>query len=313
MLPRSRLAVLLCAALLPMVIVFGALVYTLVALSLPASSVDTLVRSSLRIALLVAGAATLLLAVLPAWLLAGLIVVPFRAERAQLSDTLETQRRLTVDAIYTLRTPLASIRTSLELLGRVSGVSPAEQRAAVAAGTGEADRALRMLDALFVLARADTGEQRLPRASVALAPLVGEVVRQAHLRAPERSMTVNIPADIGALGDADAIRQILSCLVANALEHTPPEAVIGVRGMRVGDRVALVVADTGPGIPPEEQGRVFERFTRGTSASGSGPGLGLAIASTLAEGMGGAITLTSAEGAGSVFTLRLPGATVEPG
>ena len=310
---RTRFVLLLSAALSLALLAFGAVVYALVARTLPPDLPRATVLSTLLAALVGGGVLLVLALALAAWLLAGRTLAPGQAERARLADALSTQRRLVADAAHTLRTPLAAIRSNLELLGRGPGATPSEQRAALAAGKDEADRALRMLDTLFVLARADAGEQRLAQMPVALAPLAGEVVRTAHLRAPERSMAVNVAPELGALGDPDAIRQIISSLVENALAHTPPDAVIGVRGMRTGGRVALVVADTGPGIAPEQQSRVFERFARGEGASpGQGAGLGLAIASTLAEGMGGAITLTSAVGAGSVFTLSLPFAELPP-
>lgn len=310
---RTRLTLLLGAYLGLALLAFGAIVYALVSGALPAVPTREPVLATLRAALLGGGALVLLAVSLAAWLLAGRALQPGQAERARLVDALATQRRLVADAAHTLRTPLAVIRSNLAMLARGPAASAAEQRAALAAGTDEADRALRMLDTLFVLARADAGEQRLAQVAVALAPIAGEVVRHAHLRAPQRSMAVNVAPELGALGDPDAIRQIISSLVENAVAHTPPEAVIGVRGMRAGGRVALVVADTGPGIAPEQQSRIFERFTRGESAApGQGAGLGLAIASTLAEGMGGAITLTSALGAGSVFTLSLPFAELPP-
>ena len=298
---RTRIALLCCAVIILTLLVFSAGVYLVVARAAMSEQAATL-----RLALIGGALLACLLACLAVWLLVGNALAPSQAEHARLADTLAAQRRVAADTVHALRTPLTAIRSSLELLARVPPVAPAAQREAAEAGMGEAARLIRLVDTLFVLAHADAGQQRLARAPVALAPIADELVRQAHLLAPERSMAVNVPAELCALGDPDAIRQILTSLLDNALAHTPPDAVIGVRGLSAAGRVAVVVADTGPGIAPTQLVRIFERFYRSEEAGGNGAGLGLAIAAALAERMGGTLSVTSTLGAGSVFTVSLP-------
>src|SRR5918911_2826591 len=109
-----------------------------------------------------------------------------------------------------------------------------------------------------------------------------------------------------ALGDDERALRIGRALVENALRHTPPGTRVVVRAGG-GDRPALEVADDGPGVPPDELGRVFERFYRGDGSLASGSGLGLAIARELAERMGGTLEAESEEGR-TVFRLVLPAA-----
>ncbi len=298
---HTRLSLLFCAVLILTLLVLSAAVYLIVARAAMADQAATL-----RLALIGGALLACLLACLAVWLLVGKALAPSQAEHARLANTLAAQRRITADTVHALRTPLTAVRGSLERLARVPPVAPAAQREAAEAGMGEADRLLRLVDTLFVLARTDSGEQQLASTPVALAPIAGELVRQACLQAPKRSIAVSVPAELFALGDPDAIRQILTSLLDNALAHTPPEAVIGVRGLSAAGRAAVVVADTGPGIAPTQLARIFERFYRSDEAGGHGIGLGLAIATALAEHMGGTLSVTSTLGAGSVFTLSLP-------
>jgi two-component system OmpR family sensor kinase len=115
-----------------------------------------------------------------------------------------------------------------------------------------------------------------------------------------------------ARADEERVRQIGRILVENALVHTPPGTEVHVAARRDGATMTLRVEDNGPGIGPEHQQHVFERFYRAEGALAAGSGLGLAIAGELAGVMGGEIELESRPGR-TVFTLRLPGAQVPAG
>ena len=111
------------------------------------------------------------------------------------------------------------------------------------------------------------------------------------------------------LGDRDRLRQLLTNLVENAIRYTPPPGEIQVAVRRRGERAELVVSDTGIGIAPEHQARVFERFYRVDAArtrSLGGTGLGLAIVRQIAEAHGGSVRLESELGRGSAFTVEIP-------
>jgi signal transduction histidine kinase len=107
------------------------------------------------------------------------------------------------------------------------------------------------------------------------------------------------------------LRQLGTILVDNALKYTPRGGKVNLRTAASGKSVELVVSDTGPGIPLEEQGRIFDRFVRIDSArtrAAGGTGLGLAIAKWIAEAHGGRISVESHPGQGAKFTIRLPAA-----
>jgi signal transduction histidine kinase len=136
-----------------------------------------------------------------------------------------------------------------------------------------------------------------------LAPIVKYVHDTLRARAHEAGASIasDVPEDLAMQGDADAIERILLNLVDNGIRHGGERVAITIRGQRAGDRVALAVSDSGPGVPAEHRAKLFERFHRGgTTAEGSG--LGLAIARELASAMGGTLTLTGR----STFTLELP-------
>jgi len=110
------------------------------------------------------------------------------------------------------------------------------------------------------------------------------------------------------LGDPDRLTQVLTNLVRNAINYTPDGGIISVTTARAGDDVALTVADTGIGMPPEDLERVFERFYRSDesrSRESGGSGLGLAIVRDLLSAMGASITVASTPGAGTTFRILL--------
>ncbi len=157
-----------------------------------------------------------------------------------------------------------------------------------------------------MLARSDTGRP-LRSEPIALAPLIDDVCRQAGLLGAERTIECEAVPDVTVIGDRDAIKQVLLILLDNALKFTPAGGTITL-GAAVADRVAaLRVRDTGPGITPAALPHIFERFYRSDeSRTGSGAGLGLAIAKELIEAQHGEITVASEIGKGSTFTITLP-------
>lgn len=225
---------------------------------------------------------------------------------AQVRQSLHAQRRFVADASHELRTPLTTIRGNLDLLGRQPPIDPADRVAALQDTTGETDRMIRLVNNLFVLARADVGLS-LRREVVALPPLLHAAVRQARLLAPERSITLVLVPNLAVCADPDALRQVLVALLDNARIHTAPDAAITIEASRQQNRVQISVRDSGPGIPHELLPQIFDRFVRGDPArTGEGAGLGLAIAKTLTEGMDGTLAAASEFGHGSVFTVELP-------
>jgi len=175
----------------------------------------------------------------------------------------------------------------------------------------EARRMGLLVEDLLMLARLD--EQRpLDRTPVDLLAVAADAVHGARAVAPERTIALEIidgPGTPEVLGDDARLRQVLGNLVTNALTHTPPAAKVTVRVGTVGDDAVLEVADTGPGLDPDERERVFERFYRTdesrTRASG-GSGLGLSIVAALVAAHGGTVDVESEKGVGSTFRVRIP-------
>jgi signal transduction histidine kinase len=222
----------------------------------------------------------------------------------QVGQALEMQRRFVADVSHELRTPLTTLNGNVELLRREPPIS-AEDRTEVLADMGsESKRLIRLVNDLLTLARADA-HRPLQREPVAIRPIVEEACRQARLLAPDRKIACDAPPDVAAMGQADAIKQVLLILLDNAIRHA--DGQIAVAGEVMDGGVTVSVHDSGPGIDPEALPHIFERFSQGpASGDGHGTGLGLAIAKALVEAQGGTLTIDSQLGEGSVFYLTLP-------
>jgi signal transduction histidine kinase len=219
---------------------------------------------------------------------------------------LDAQRRFVAAASHELRTPLTTIRTNAEILEIHPDADPAIRQEAVADIASESERMYRLVTSLLTLARADSGAD-LSMRDLDLSQLVANVVRQARRIHPDREITLDAPTELAVAGADDALRQLLWILLDNAAKHTPPTAAIAVTLAPAGEAVTLRVADGGPGIPPQDLDRVFDRFYRSDpSRSGEGTGLGLSIARWIAGQHGGQITAANAEGGGAVFETTLP-------
>ena len=222
---------------------------------------------------------------------------------------LERARRdLVANVSHELKTPLAAIKGLLELLqgGRVDRQHQEEFLGLMGI---ESDRLERLVEEQLQLARLDSGAMPLERERFDLEALVEGVVASRLPLAEAQGIALESHNDAFVTVDADGARieQILLILLDNALRHTPAGGQITVSARRTPSEARLVVADTGEGIPPDEQPFVFDRFYRGDqSREGRSAGLGLAIARGLAKAHGGVIDLVSAPGVGSTFTLRLP-------
>jgi two-component system, OmpR family, sensor kinase len=226
--------------------------------------------------------------------------------QGRLASALEAQRRFVADASHELRTPLTTIRTNAGLLLRRTDVSANDRQAALQDIADESERMSRLVHDLLVLARADAG-QHLERTPLDLAPLVQDVGRQAQQIYPAHQITVNA-CTAQVVGNIDGLKQLLWILVGNAARFSPAGGCVRL-GLRVLDDVAeLRVDDDGPGIPPADLGRIFDRFYQADSSrAASGAGLGLSIARWIVNEHGGRITAVNSEDRpGAVFVATLP-------
>ncbi len=218
-------------------------------------------------------------------------------------------RRFVADAGHELRTPLTSIRGFAELHRQGAVTDPADVTRLLRRIEDEASRMGLLVEDLLALARLD--EQRpLQLSEVDLAVLAGDAVSGALVLEPERPVTLTVADGVPLVrGDEARLRQVLTNLVGNALQHTPNGTPVQVRvGARDGQAV-LEVADEGPGMRADVAARVFERFYRAdasrTRASG-GSGLGLSIVAALVRASGGRLELDTAPGRGATFRVILP-------
>lgn len=220
-------------------------------------------------------------------------------------------RRFIADASHELRTPLTSIRGYTELLRKGAFQSPDAAERALARVEEEARRMGVMVEEMLLLARLDQGRP-LEHEPVDLAALSADAVEAARAVDPGRPITLAVRHPAVVSGDAIRLRQAVDNLLRNAITHTPPGTAVVVDVDAVGRFGQCQVCDEGPGIPPEIQDRVFDRFTRGDAArTGQSTGLGLAIVHAIAEALDGRATVSSAPGMGACFTLSIPLAQVD--
>lgn len=219
---------------------------------------------------------------------------------------LDQQRRFVADASHELRTPLTSILGYSRLLQRWGDTRPEASAEALDHLANEARRMHRLVEGLLILARSDeVGD--LVIQDTDLTALVSDVVDQAVALGQPVTFELASGVPITALVDDDALRQVVRGLLENARQHAPGAPVVVTLSWQ-GKVVELTVTDRGPGIPAAHLPHVFDRFYRGDVArSGTGAGLGLAIAHDLVARQGGTITVESDDGAGTTFTIHLPG------
>jgi two-component system, OmpR family, sensor kinase len=232
----------------------------------------------------------------------------------RLSAALAQQRQFMADASHELRTPVAALRSAADVtLARANRTSE-EYTDALRVISTEGRRLSRIVNDLFLLARADAGEQPLRTEAFYLDEVVAECVRAGRALAAPRQVQVDLELQDEALlhGDETLIRRLVMNLVDNAVKFTPAGGRVSVAVTRASDQLRISVSDTGTGIPDSIRDRIFDRFVRGDvargrhGASGDGAGLGLAIARWVAEAHGGRVALEASSPAGSTFVASLP-------
>ena len=238
----------------------------------------------------------------------GQLVVAFNRTLERLEALFEAQRRFVADVSHELRTPLTVIKGNVDLMRRLQTLD--EQ--ALASIEAEIDRLTRLVNDLLTLARAESGRLPLQIARLDLDALVLDVVGQMGVLAQQKGVRLRVGefAPVAVCADADRLKQVLVNILGNAVKYTPSGGEVTV-SLQMADEAAWVhIADTGPGIPPEDVPHVFERFYRAekarTRAGERGFGLGLSIAYWIVRHHGGDITLDSTLGEGTTFHIRLP-------
>ncbi len=256
----------------------------------------------------------------------GMLAGVFNGMLDRLERAFEQQRAFIAMASHELRTPVATVRAEADVALAGGERAAEDYRAALALIRDEGRRLSRIVDDLLLLARADAQQLPLRPARFDLYELAVDCVRAmralatgagVELRCADPTMD-ELPFE----GDEHLLRQVLRNLLDNAIRYTPPCGRVDVSAAKGDGEYRLVVTDTGCGIAPASQPRIFERFYRADPPDGRGPasrgggaeggeggggaGLGLAIAQWAAEAHGGRVELTRSDAAGSVFTVVLP-------
>jgi signal transduction histidine kinase len=223
------------------------------------------------------------------------------AGKLQAQDRL--RRNLMADIAHELRTPLAVMQGRLE--GLIDGVYPRDD-AHLEQVLDETRTLARLVEDLRTLAHTESGMLDLQKEPTDLASLAADAAGALSGDAEKRRVAVRIdaPAELPLVTvDPLRIREVLVNLLSNALRHTPRDGRVTVTLRARGEHIAVAVADTGSGIPPEQVPRIFDRFYKGPESTGTG--LGLTIARNLVAAHGGDIRAESTPGSGTVVTFTV--------
>jgi len=217
-----------------------------------------------------------------------------------------SQRDFIREISHELRTPIAVVRGHLELMTEAGASDPADRAGTLKLLTGELDRMTWFVDDLLLLAKTEQPDF-LRLETVAVEELCDDVIAAAR-GLGDRAWRLECSSRRTIVADPQRLTQALMNLVRNAVEHTTEGDEIEVGCELSGDVAAFHVRDSGPGIPPDEQRRIFERFERGRASRRhyEGSGLGLAIVRAIAEAHGGQVELDSRLGDGATFTIKVP-------
>jgi heavy metal sensor kinase len=240
----------------------------------------------------------------------GQLARVFNETLARLEQAFEQLRRFTSDASHELRTPLAAIRSVGEV-GLQKDGTRSEYRDIIGSMLEEVNRLTSLVDSLLTISRADAGSLQLELVQVPVMQLAREAAALFEVLGEEKALTLVLTGDESATvrGDRLFLRQALMNVLHNAVKYSPVGGEIRIRVQRIADEVAVEIEDHGPGVPPEDRTRVFDRFYRVDRArwrESGGAGLGLAITKWVVEAHRGEISLEGGAPHGCLFRLKLP-------
>jgi signal transduction histidine kinase len=234
-----------------------------------------------------------------------------RAAEASLREAVRDRDEVLAVVSHDLRNPVGTIFSAASLLLTLNP-SPEKRREHLLAVKRSAERINRLIQDLLDMARLEAGALPVHPGPFDAGRLLDEVLEGHRGKAEERQITLQLrvpPRIPEPWGDRHRVVQVLTNLVENALRETPPmgEINIGVEEDAAGDGLRFSVSDTGPGIRPEDQERLFDRFWQVSRKDKGGAGLGLSIVKGIVEAHGGRVWVESEEGKGSTFWFFLPG------
>lgn len=242
-----------------------------------------------------------ILAVPSGWLLANRSMKPIR-------EAFSRQRKFVADAAHELRTPLTLIRAEAEYLQQTPELSSSDRHESETTIVREVDSMAGLVSSLLQLARMDEHSAKLQGQQTDLVEIAQTVTERFRSLAADRGIALEFDSrvPVSARCDRVATEQVLAILLDNALAYTPAGGTVTVSTAMRSGKAAIVVADTGIGISPEDQQRIFDRFYRADlarSRAGGGAGLGLSIAQELMIAQKACIAMESQLASGSTFTM----------
>lgn len=224
----------------------------------------------------------------------------------RLNESLSAQQRFASDAAHELRTPLTAIKLQVQLAQRAK--TPEAREKCFSRLNLGVNRATRLVEQLLTLARLDPDSTKHPYETIRLDQLAKSVCDEMTPIAGQKDILITTVAEEAITeGMEDAVRLMMTNLTDNAIRYTPEGGHIELRTSTNNDNAIIDIADNGPGIPPEDRNRIFDRFYRSLGTKTSGTGLGLAIVKRIIDIHHGTIEVRDGlDGRGTTFRIVLP-------
>jgi signal transduction histidine kinase len=237
----------------------------------------------------------------------GRLAHTFNAVLDRLAAALQAQRQFMADASHELRTPVSVVRTTAQVVLTRETRPEHEYRESMAIVEEQSGRLKRLVDAMFLLSRAEAQGVPLVREPLYVDDVMGESARALRVLAADRQVSIHSGGESEVMfrGDSTLLKQLVGNLLDNAIRHARPGGAVTATVTRADAGIVIRVVDDGDGIAVEHRERIFERFVRFDSRS-QGAGLGLPIARWIAEAHGGTLVLESTGPTGSCFAVTLP-------
>jgi signal transduction histidine kinase len=238
-----------------------------------------------------------------AWLMTRRTLAPVQRIHDQ-------QRQFVSDVAHELRTPLSILSGEMEIALRKERIASDYQQV-LASSKQETDRLIELVENLLFLARGDQGRQAIEFEKVDITDLIGSVIASLQIESSNKQIALHFqpqPEPTFAFGQPTMLRRLFFNIIHNAIIYTPAEGSVWISLSANKQYTQVEVKDTGIGISPEDQEKIFNRFYRADSSRSQtkGYGLGLAICKSIVELHHGKITVHSVIGQGSTFTIMLP-------
>lgn len=243
----------------------------------------------------------------------GQLALTFDTMLDRIEDAFQRERRFTGDAAHELRTPLAALKSRIEVT-LAQPRQPEAYRETLQTMAQQVERLIHLSNDLLFMSRLEQTAVSLNKTPINLTDFLGAVLDQIRPLVEKKSITLSthIPPQLQLEGDFDLLIRLLLNILGNAVKFTPQGGEIEVTAVSQQNRVQIRVTDSGPGIAPEHLPHIFDRFYRAAedrtrnAADGGGSGLGLSIAQEIARAHGGHIGIDSTVGKGTAVTLTLP-------